>query len=77
MVRVYRSQNLAMVELIRGVLQDEGIPSMIRNEYVSMASGSVPIADAMPEVWLVNDSDLDRAKAIIEHGYPVEDGEAD
>ena len=68
MVRVYRAPNLTMLEIVRTALANEGIRTMIRNEYTSIAAGAVPMADAMPELWLINDRDLERAQAIIEQG---------
>ena len=68
MKRVYTSQNISMVELYKGVLEENGIRTLLRNQYVSMAAGGVPVQDARPELWIVNDGDLAHAQAIISQG---------
>lgn len=68
MKRVFTSQNFSMVELHRGVLEENGIRTLVRNQYASMASGRIPVQDARPELWIVNDGDLAHAQSIISQG---------
>ncbi len=68
MKRVYSSQNFAMVELNRIALEENGIRTLVRNQYASIASRAIPNQDACPELWIVNDADLARAQSIISQG---------
>jgi len=53
-------------EMLKGLLENSGIPCMIRNENLSMAMGEIPPAECSPEIWVINDDDYPRAKEIIE-----------
>lgn len=50
-------------EMFKGLLEDAGIPCLIRNEYLSVAAGEVPLP---PELCILNDEDYPRAKEIVD-----------
>lgn len=52
-------------EMLKGLLEESGIPCMIRNENLSMAMGEIPPSES-PELWIINDEDYPRAKEIID-----------
>lgn len=71
MKRVFTNSSVVPCDLVKSVLDSEGIFATIRNELGSAASGcSLPVVDnpslpwAWPEVW-VSDEDYDRASALI------------
>jgi hypothetical protein len=51
-------------EMFKSLLDEAGIPSMIRHEYLSVAMGEVPFVP--PELWILNDEDYPRAKGIVD-----------
>jgi putative signal transducing protein len=51
-------------EMFKSLLDDAGIPSLIRNKYLSVAAGEVPFVP--PELWVLNDEDYPRAKEIVD-----------
>ena len=53
-------------EIVKGLLDEAGIPSMIRNEHLAMALGELAPSDCSPEVWILNDEDYPRAKEIVD-----------
>jgi len=73
MKRIHASQDASEIEILRGLLADEGIETKVLNESVRALSGEVPYTLAMPEVWVVNDDDEERALAVVER---MESGEA-
>lgn len=50
---------------VRGLLEAEGIPCEIRNEGGSGAAGELPFTQVYPELWILNDRDETRARAIV------------
>ena len=66
MKKIYSPQDVSEIEIIRGLLADEGIKTTVLNEDVGEVAGVVPFAQAMPQVWLVNDEDEERALEIVE-----------
>lgn len=52
-------------EMLKRLLDEAGIPCMIRNENLAMAIGEIPPSES-PELWIINDEDYPRAKEMIE-----------
>jgi hypothetical protein len=52
----------ANIEMLKGLLEEDEIRCMIRNEYLS----SVPFLETSPELWILNDADYLRAKAMLD-----------
>lgn len=65
MTKLFTSQNITEVELLRSVLEEGGIASMVRNQYTSIARGEIPFTETWPELWVVNDADLVQAQALL------------
>lgn len=65
MIRVYTAQTSAMVGNVKNVLEANGIPCVLRNEFLSAGRGELPPIECWPEVWVANDSDAERAQQLI------------
>ena len=64
-MKVFTSQSLAEVELMRSVLEDNGIASIIRNEFTQIGRGDIPFTDTWPELWLIDVADRSQALAAL------------
>ena len=53
-------------QLLRAALDEAGIPCMIRNESLSVGKGDIPFTECVPELWILNDEELPKAKAIVD-----------
>ncbi len=60
---VHTARHAAEAHLIRGYLQSEGINTIVRGEFLTGGIGELP-ADVC-QVWVVADSDTDRAQALL------------
>ena len=72
MKELFREQDITRVSYFKGILEDQGIPTMIRNEYLT-GSGltEIPIPEFFPALCVMNDSDYAKAVALIrEHLIP-------
>ena len=63
MKKVTTSESLITISHYRNLLVSEGIPAVIRNEYLGSIIGEMPFQHAWPELWVKNDLDYDRALA--------------
>lgn len=59
----------------RGLLEASGVNVTMRNEFVAGVTGEVPVFETWPELWVVNDSDYDRACRIIEAAFAGQPGD--
>ncbi len=66
MKKVFVSQNLVEIEMLKERLERAGIPCTIKNQYSSSLSGEVPFTEVFPELWVVRDIDNDQALELIE-----------
>lgn len=71
MTRVFTSPNLAEAEMLRGLLEGQSIPCVVRNRYTSIANGEIPFTDNWPEVWVLRESDADAARLLLETPAPA------
>jgi hypothetical protein len=69
MKRVFSSYNRIAVHHARNLLETEGIPSEVRNEFLSSAMGELPPAECQAEVWVL-EADAGRAAAILSRPAP-------
>jgi hypothetical protein len=65
--RVFSSFNLQIVHHARNLLAAEGIRAVVRNEILSSAMGELPPAECQAELWILDDADLQRSVAILQH----------
>ncbi|MCB1671523.1 MAG: DUF2007 domain-containing protein [Gammaproteobacteria bacterium] len=66
MKRVYTADNRALAWHIKNILESNTVAAEIRNDTLHSAQGGVPVNECYPEVWVVNDSDEETARRLIE-----------
>jgi YgiT-type zinc finger domain-containing protein len=67
---VYSASNLSLVSILQSVLDEHGIRSWIRNEYLSAGVGELPAIDSWPQLC-VEDKDFEEATRIVEEAVSV------
>ena len=76
MQKLFVSPMLVEVESFQEVLEQEGIPCMIKNQQGSSLAGEVPFAEVFPELWVINNNDYSDAQEFLEHWRKVQPTEA-
>ncbi len=66
MKKLTTTPSLITINHFKNVLESEGIPCQIRNEYLGGIAGEMPLQEVWPELWIVNEMDYDRAKQLID-----------
>lgn len=51
--------------LLRDLLEQEGIACLVRNEQLFAALGEIPFTECFPELWVVDDETLPRARLLV------------
>lgn len=62
---LYSSLKLLEVHHLKNLLEAEGIPCQLRNELLSRLAGEVPFTECAPELWLLDERELERARRIV------------
>ena len=72
-MRIYSAPNMAMVAHIRNVLEAHEIPCTVRGEFRGTMAGEIPPIECWPELWLLDESLSDLARAIIREAIETHD----
>ena len=65
MKKVYTSPNIGMVGHIKNILAANGIDSEIQGEHRVIGSGGIPTSECWPELWILDESQLEKAEQIV------------
>jgi hypothetical protein len=66
MRKVYSAVTLPDAHMMRGLLGQAGIEARVFNENAVGGMGEIPFTHVYPEVWVVNETDLIRARELID-----------
>ena len=75
MKMVYCNENHFLVNNVKNLIEAQEISTFIKNEFAQGAGGEISAFDTWPEVWVVNDSDFDRATEILKSSQNSPKGE--
>jgi hypothetical protein len=62
---LFSSLNLLEVHHLKNLLEAEGIRCHIKNELLSRLAGEIPFTECAPQLWLLDERDLDRARRVV------------
>jgi hypothetical protein len=68
MKKLMTVNNLIECDMFKGILEAEGIPCFIKNEYTSLSAGAGwtgPLGFAAPELWVIDDDQFDKAEELL------------
>ncbi len=65
MIKVFTHENRLILFNVKNLLEAEGIETVVRNEFSSSAVGDLSPFETWPELWLLHDEDLPRARDIL------------
>ena len=66
MRRVYSDENGLRAGQVISLLEQEGIPCLLKNQFLGGARGELPVNECWPEVWVLHENDYDAAMRIID-----------
>lgn len=70
MKELFRERDYTKVGYFQSVLEDAGIPSIVRNKHLTMSGlTEIPIPEFFPALCVINDEDYDRAMELIRCRY--------
>lgn len=65
MRKIYENIDYARVGHYQSILESAGVPTLVKNLGVSGAIGDVPVTEAYPELWVVDDGDYELGMEIL------------
>jgi hypothetical protein len=64
MIRAYTAANLQDAHILLGLLHAEGIEARIFNASAQGGLGEIPFTNTYPELWLLHERDVPRARLV-------------
>ena len=65
MKRLVRAPNLVIATLWADMLSNAGVAATVQRKYASSIAGELPPDQALPEVWITDDDELERARTLL------------
>jgi hypothetical protein len=65
MKRIGQAPNIAIAQLWIDMLRTQGIDANMQRYFLNGAAGDLPPDQCLPEIWIQDDAQLDRAKAAL------------
>jgi len=62
---LYSSLNLHEIYHLKNLLEAEGVRCQIKNELLSRLAGEIPFTECAPQLWLLDERDLEQAVRIV------------
>jgi rubrerythrin len=66
MKRLVLAPNIALATLWADLLTNAGIEATVQRMYASSIAGELPPDQALPEVWISDDAELERARGLLD-----------
>ena len=66
MRRLRQAPNIAIAALWVDMLRQAGISASLQRQFLSSAAGELPPDQCLPEVWIVDDEQLEEARRVLE-----------
>ena len=64
--KIYSAASLPDAHLIRNLLGEAGIEAHVLNENAQGGVGQLPVMEAYPQIWIVDEREMSRAREIIQ-----------
>lgn len=65
MIKVFEDFDIALVGYYQSVLESNDIPTFMKNQFGTSGAGELPFVEVVPQLWVLNDADLERAQALV------------
>lgn len=66
MERIYSEHSPIFIYHLKDILEEKGISTIIKNEFLSGGVGELPPTEVWPELWVVDKGDGDAAQKIVQ-----------
>ena len=70
MFKVYENFDLTRVGRMQSILESNGIPTFIKNEYSSGALGEIPFVEICPQLFVLESKHVGLAKELLQVDLP-------
>ncbi len=66
MIRIHASDDRFLIAQLSDLLKDNGIPILVKNEFLQGAVGEIPVNECWPELWITDEGMAGRARRLVQ-----------
>ena len=66
MIKVFEDFDITLVGRYQAVLESNDIATFMKNQFGTSGAGELPFVEVIPQLWVLNEADAERALALIE-----------
>lgn len=72
MIKVFEDFDITLVGHYQSVLESNDIDTYMKNQFGTSGAGELPFVEVIPQLWVLNEADEKRARALIEELHDPE-----
>ena len=72
MIKIFEDFNFIRVGQLQSLLESHGIRTFLKNEFGSSVVGELPFVEVIPQLFMLEEKDLDRARELLASETPEE-----
>ena len=65
MIKVFEDFDIALVGHYQSILESNGISTFMKNQFGTSGAGELPFVEVIPQLWVLDGADEERAKTLI------------
>ncbi len=66
MIKVFEDFDITLVGYYQSVLEANGIPTFMKNQFGTGGLGELPFVEVIPQLWVLNEAEVPRAIEMIQ-----------
>lgn len=66
MIKVFEDFDITIVGHYQSVLESNDIATFMKNQFGTSGAGELPFIEVIPQLWVLNEAEADRAKVLID-----------
>ncbi len=75
MIKVFEDFDITLVGHYQSVLESNDIATFMKNQFGTSGAGEIPFIEVIPQLWVLNEADVDRARALVKELHEPGRGE--
>lgn len=73
MIKIFEDFDITLVGHYQSILESHDIATFMKNQFGTSGAGELPFVEVIPQLFILNEADADRAKALIKELHQPED----
>ena len=73
MIKIFEDFDITLVGHYQSILESNDIATFMKNQFGTSGAGELPFVEVIPQLFILNEADAERAKALIKELHQPEE----